>query len=181
MTASASKPSSTPDDIRCALFQDLTSEECLHVLELFEEERFLQGETILCEGLSIQMLWIIVQGRCEVLKSGQANEEKQLAVLEQGSMFGEMSFFRAAPHSASVKALTDLVLIRLSREKYDQLAKNVPSAAVKIAANTAVVLAERLRKMDDWTCGLLDSPNANAHQREEWRDFRAKLYSEWEF
>jgi len=166
---------------QCPVFQDMTLEEREQVLALFENEHYPAGETILREGLSIQILWIIVAGRCEVLKSFNGAPERSLAVLEQGAVFGEMSFFNPAPHSASVRALTDVEVIRLSRERYDELLSRNPAAAYKVAANTASVLAERLRKMDDWTCQLLDGPDVNAKKREEWHDFRAKLYTEWDF
>ncbi len=165
---------------RCLIFHEMTPEERQQVLMLLEHETFPKGETILREGLSIQILWIIVCGECEVLKSMKADSEQRLAVLEPGALFGEMSFFHPAPHSASVRTLSEVEVMRLSREHYDQLQQVCPSAAYKIASSTAKILAERLRKMDDWTCGLMDRPEESQH-REEWREFRAKLYSDWEF
>lgn len=176
-------PMTKPDsnNLECPIFHDMTPDECRNVLELFETETFPMGETILREGLSIQILWIIVRGRCEVVKSTAGGGDRVLACLEQGSVFGEMSFFRSAPHSASVRAMTDVEVLRLSRQSYDQLQKNCPSAAFKIASNTAVVLAERLRRMDEFTGDMIDGGSGNANQREEWQQFRAKLYTEWEF
>ena len=173
--------SDNPKKTLCPIFQDLTLEEREQVLALFEHEHYPAGDTILREGLSIQYLWIIVSGRCEVLKGTDGAAERSLAVLEQGAVFGEMSFFNPAPHSASVKATTEVEVMRLSRSRYDQLMERNPTAAYKVAANMASVLAERLRQMDDWTCRLLDDPNVNANKREEWHEFRAKLYTEWDF
>ncbi|MFQ5731947.1 MAG: cyclic nucleotide-binding domain-containing protein [Planctomycetaceae bacterium] len=167
-------------NVQCPIFEDMTLEEREHLLALFDHERYSAGETILREGRSIQILWIIVSGRCEVVKNTNG-QERILAVLEQGAVFGEMSFFHPAPHSASVRAMTDVNVMRLSRERYDELLAREPAAAYRVAANTASVQAERLRKMDDWMCDLLDGPDCNARQREEWHEFRAKLYSEWDF
>jgi CRP/FNR family transcriptional regulator, cyclic AMP receptor protein len=170
-----------PNNLECPLFQEMTPEESRLILELFEHESFPQGEEILEEGLTTQMLWIIVRGQCEVGKSNGNGEHRTLAQLEQGAVFGEMSFFKAEPHSASVRALTDVKVMKLSREKFDQLREQSPIVAYKIASNTAIVLAERLRRMDDWTAELFNKPNANPRQKEEWHEFRAKLYTEWEF
>jgi len=172
---------SQPEKSQCPIFVDMSLEEREQVLALFENEHYPAGETILREGLSIQILWIIVSGRCEVVKVSNGASERSLAVLEQGAVFGEMSFFHPAPHSASVRAVTDVDVMRLSRERYDQLLERTPAAAGKVAVNTAAVLAERLRKMDEWTCELLDGPETNQKTREEWHDFRAKLYTEWDF
>ncbi len=169
------------NNLECPIFFDMTPEECRHVLELIETEKFTQGETILCEGLSVQILWVIVRGQCEVIKSKNGNSNRVLACLEPGAVFGEMSFFQSAPHSATVRAMTDVEVMRLSREKYNQLSEVCPAAAFKIAANTVVVLAERLRRMDVFTGDVIRGGSGGAVQLHEWQQFRAKLYTEWEF
>ncbi len=174
MSASESPPPS------CPLFQDMSLDERHDVLARLVHESFPAGETILREGLSTQMLWIIVRGRCEVAKTMRDETEQQLAVLESGAVFGEMSFFHAAPHSASVRALNEVEVLQLSRVHYDELEIACPSAASKIMLNTLKVLSERLRRMDDWTAEFVQRPESSRHY-EEWRDFRAKLYSDWQF
>ena len=131
------------------------------------------------EGNSTQHLWIIIRGRCQVVKATKT-EERELAVLEAAAVFGEMSFFNPAPHSASVRAVTNVEIMRLSRESYDELEKSGSTAAAKIAVNTVKVLAERLQQMDEFTGRLVDQLNVSGHKK-EWWDFRSKLYSEWEF
>jgi hypothetical protein len=42
------------------------------------------------------------------------------------------------------------------------------------------VMAQRIRRMDDWICNFVERPEAADH-REEWHDFRAKLYADWQF
>ena len=72
-------------------------------------EDFRPGEEILTEGLTYHSLWIILSGRCEVVKSSNGGKPHRLAVLEPGCVFGEMSFLDTAPHSASVRTLSDVV------------------------------------------------------------------------
>jgi len=151
-----------------------------HVLTLFENESFVAGETILQEGNSTQMLWIILEGECEVIKHCGNSSERQLAVLNPGAVFGEMSFFQEAPHSATVRTLSDVDVMRLPRKKFDELRDKGSVAAYKIAASTAVMLSDRLRRMDDWTCELVEHSGVAVH-KEEWQEFRAKLYSDWQF
>lgn len=174
-------PETKTHSVECPIFADMTLDDRERVLALFEHESFPTGEEILHEGRSVQILWIIVSGRCEVRKSTSEGGKRVLAELEQGAVFGEMSFFHPAPHSASVCAVTDVEVIRLSRERFEELASHYPSAAFKIAANTAAVQAERLRRMDEWIGRLLEGPNGSPRQREEWDEFRTKLYTEWDF
>ena len=73
---------SAPDDnaSRCPLFVDLSLEERRDVLMLLDQKQYSAGEMILHEGLEVQVLWIIVHGECEVLKTRADGTEKQLAV-----------------------------------------------------------------------------------------------------
>jgi CRP-like cAMP-binding protein len=173
------RPDKPPVDY-CAVFQDLTPDEKEAVLTLMDHETYPSGETILREGRSIQIMWIIIRGQCEVIKSTSKGGEQQLAVLGPSAVFGEMSFFQQAAHSASIRTLCEVEVMRLSRSRFDELTAVCPSAARKIAASTVGILADRLRQMDDWVCRLVERPDGAGH-REEWHEFRSKLYSDWEF
>jgi hypothetical protein len=63
------------------------------------------------------------------------------------------------------------------REDYDELAVEAPAAARKIATNIARVLSDRLRKMDEWTCELVER-DCDGRRHKEWQDFRSKLYTD---
>jgi len=161
---------------RCVLFKDMNQAELDAVFNLMQFEDFQPGEEILTEGLTYHSLWIIVCGRCEVVKAGNGSRPNQLAILETGGVFGEMSFLDSSPHSASVRALTSVGTMRLMRDAFEQLRQASPSAADRIACNMVLVLSERLRRMDEWTCELVQA-NGNERQHAEWQEFRAKLYS----
>ncbi|HUG93284.1 MAG TPA: cyclic nucleotide-binding domain-containing protein [Planctomycetaceae bacterium] len=164
----------------CPILRGMTEDERRQVVELLDRHTFHPGEVILQEGRAVQILWIIVRGRCEVVKTMQHGGEQRLAVLEPGAIFGEISFFSPAPHSASVRALSEVEVMLLPRAEYDRVERAGSSVAYKIVLNAGKVLAERLRRMDEWTCELIDSPDV-ANHRDEWREFQSKLYSEWDF
>jgi CRP-like cAMP-binding protein len=167
---------STQDLQRCIVFQHMTPEELDPVFRRMEFEDFHAGEEILTEGLTYQCLWVIISGRCEVVKRSNGGRPNKLAVLEPGCVFGEMSFLDTAPHSASVRALSDVATMRLMHDAFEQLRVEHPAAADKIACNLVRILSDRLRRMDEWTCELVEH-NGNERQHAEWHEFRAKLYS----
>jgi CRP/FNR family transcriptional regulator, cyclic AMP receptor protein len=173
-------PLSDPGVSACPIFQGFTVEEYEPVLGLLDQETYAKGDVILHEGKSKQALWIVIKGSCVVVKMNKNKTEKELATLEAGAVFGEMSFFKEAPHSATVRALSVVKVMRLSRENYEQLHTRSPSAAFKIASAVASLMAQRLRRMDDWICNFIDTPDGASH-REEWHDFRSKLYADWQF
>jgi len=173
-------PRSDDGYANCPLFREMTSAERLCLESLLDQKLYAKNEGILREGKTKQFLWIIVRGSCAVLKSRKDGNEQQLAVLEPGAVFGEMSYFRPAPHSASIRTLSEVEVMCLSHSDFDQLQQICPTAADKLAVNIVSILAERLRKMDDWICELIERPDGQRH-REEWREFRSKLYSGWQF
>lgn len=163
------------------IFEGMTAEDRTELLERMELHKYTPEDRILREGLSIQILWVIVKGHCIVTKT-VGEDQRTLAELGPGDIFGEMSFFRSAPHSASIKTLTDVEVLMLRRDKYDELESAGSTAAYRIATNTAAVLAERLRRMDDWICDFVEHPEDHIDEgKEEWQQFRAKVYTNWDF
>jgi CRP-like cAMP-binding protein len=102
-----------------------------------------------------------------------------LAELGKHSLFGEMSFFSPAPHSANVVAKTPLTLLSIARVDYDDLIRDGAVAAYKLAYNIVDSVAARLRRMDDWVEELSTSNNEDDDRRPEWRRFREKLFDGW--
>lgn len=139
---------------------------------------FDSGATILHQGKSIQALWVILSGECIVVRTADDGTETTLADMKPGDVFGEMSFIRSAPHSATVRAKSAVTVCSYTREDFLKLAESHPSAAFQICSNIATVLADRLRRMDSWICELVDRPEASAH-RDEWQSFRSAVYSNW--
>ena len=160
--------------------QDMSNGQLDAAFQRMSFEDFDADTTILREGRTYQSLWVLVTGRCEVLKSGHGDHKNQLAVLDAGSVFGEMSFLEAAPHSASIHALTDVTTMRLTRESFESLRTECPEAADRIACNLVRILSTRLRRMDEWTCELVEE-NGSEKQHKEWQEFRARLYSSLQF
>jgi CRP/FNR family cyclic AMP-dependent transcriptional regulator len=162
------------------LFRGMSAGERQELLGMFETKTFEPGAMILAEEESYQILWIVLQGTCRVVKKTKSGEDRELTTIEASGVFGEMSFFEDAPHSASVYAVTEVELAGISRAKYDVLTRVGSSAAHKLAFNTISVLIQRVRKMDAFIGHLLDQTAAKTHH-EEWKDFQAKLYTGWTF
>ncbi|QDU11596.1 Crp/Fnr family transcriptional regulator [Gimesia aquarii] len=164
----------------CVLFQSVTPEEMDVLLHASEREDFPEGARILDEGNSTRYLWVIQSGTCEVRKRLSNGNEQVLTQLSPFSIFGEMSFFKPAPHSASVVALTDVEVFRIPGREFDQMLKDGVSGAQKVVLNTVRIMSDRLRMMDEWTAEMVQSTGSRS-KNAEWHDFRSKLYSDWQF
>jgi len=69
-----------------------------------EEVRFKSGQNMLPEGERLGKLLVLIEGQVEVIR-----ERTQVThVDEPGSIFGEMAVLLDMPHSATVKALSEV-------------------------------------------------------------------------
>lgn len=157
------------------LFQGLTVVELRELAALLKRETRVKTNRLMTEGEPGGSLFVLREGTCRVVKQTPNGNLQELAQLEPTTCFGEMSFFHRAPVSASVTAETDVEVLILSHETYESWVRSGSQAPQKLAWNTIGVLAERLRRMDDWTCRLV----SQQVKSDEWQKFRASVYSSW--
>lgn len=167
-----------PELTSLQIFRGLDDRDATAIRDSMQQLQYEADETILSEGLGPQALWIILSGECIVSRSCSAIDERVLARLKAGDVFGEMSFVRSAPHSATIKAVTQVTVCSYHRHDFQKLIEQRPEAALRVTANIAAVLAERLRRMDTWVCELVDGPTGQQH-RDEWQNFRSAVYTNW--
>lgn len=129
---------------RVEIFRGLTGDELIHLLESAEKCTFNAGETIVREGSTGAYLYVIIDGQAIVRKHAHG-KAADLAQLEPGDSFGEMSLVDQELRSASVIADTPCILLRLSENS----CWHHPASSAKIYRNIARVLSRRLRDMDD--------------------------------
>lgn len=162
------------------IFRGLDDQNAKRICEALDTMNFEADENILTEGDDTQALWIILSGECVVSRACSVDDHRILAVLTAGDVFGEMSFVRTAPHSASIRSATAVTACCYRREHFLQLARQHPEAAYQICGNISAVLAERLRRMDTWVCDLFDGSDDQDY-RDEWQNFRSAVYTNWNF
>lgn len=163
-------------------FRNFNESECRQMIEIAQEKTFAPGAKVIEQGKTSQSLWILLEGKCEVVKDSQRDGAVPLAELEPFSLFGEMSFFSPAPHSANVIARTPVKLLSIARAAYDDLIRDGVQAAYKLAYNIVESVANRLRRMDEWIAELSSGGEKRAEGEEkqpEWREFRDKLFNGW--
>ena len=146
---------------------------------LMESQAYPAGATILAEGSRTGCLWVVARGMCEVVKNAEDGRTHVLAVLEAGGVFGEMAFYSTDSHAASVRCVTEVEVLKLTEARYAELERTAPAVAYGVARAIIAVLSDRLRRMDEWTGHLLGQ--SMPERREEWSEFRAKLYNNWDF
>lgn len=96
----------------------------------FMEERLKRqvkkGDVIFRDGDSGQSMFIILEGQVEISKM-LGDQETVLAKLGAGSIFGEMAIIDGQPRSATATAITNAVLLEISREMFRRRLEEVPN------------------------------------------------------
>ena len=99
------------------------------------------GEYLIREGEQSNDMYFVKRGCLEVFKRKGAIDAK-IGLINIGEIVGEMSFLDNSPRSASVKAMKDSELIKISNDKIYKITNQQPGW-YKALVNT---LLERLRK-----------------------------------
>jgi eukaryotic-like serine/threonine-protein kinase len=108
----------------------------------FAARRFAAGSAIVVQGDPPDAAYIIIEGRCRVVKS-VGDRVDTLRELGPGDVFGETAIVTEQPRSASVIAVDDVEVAVVTRESLEQeLERSVWLGAVVKA------LAERFRDLD---------------------------------
>jgi CRP/FNR family cyclic AMP-dependent transcriptional regulator len=90
------------------IFRTIPDEQLADVASTLRDKEVFAGEEIIREGDMGTSMFIIVEGRVRVHR-----DDKEIATLGSGDLFGEMAALDAAPRSASVTALSDVFLFEL--------------------------------------------------------------------
>ncbi len=108
------------------LFRGLSDEQIIEVAKELDVERHPAGEVIFEEGAVGEAFYIIDRGQVKVLRKVRG-AAKQVAVLVPGDFFGENAVLYGRKRSATIEALTEVELLRLSKEDFDKLLKRFPA------------------------------------------------------
>ncbi len=94
-------------------------ENFLRTYSFFPRATYEEGEIIVSEGDEGNSMFIIVEGTCEVFKT--VNDEKtHLRELGSGDVLGEIAVFTKRRRTASVRALTPVTAVQISRDQIMQ-------------------------------------------------------------
>lgn len=122
------------------IFKELRDDFLVRLASIMDELSFPDKHTIFAEGQDGRALYILVSGRVRV-----HSREQELAQLDQGACFGEMSLFDAEPRSASITTLTECDCLMLTQQQLYEAIDETPGIAINIIR----LLSRRIRELND--------------------------------
>ncbi len=110
------------------------------------------GEYVFQEGELGTEMFILQEGQVEIFQT-VGGKERQLARLEKGDFFGEMSILEDLPRNASARAVGPSRLIVIDGATFDSMLRSNPEIGVRIMRK----LSRRVRTTDELLHKVLDS------------------------
>ena len=101
-----------------------------------DEQRFMEGATIVRKGEPGDTFYVLVEGEARVTDENG----KRLARLIPGDFFGEISLMDGGPRTATVVSETPLTALALSRKDFRGMLEAEPHVTVGLLKHAAQLL-----------------------------------------
>ena|SRR5438552_2233574 len=134
---------------KISLFQGISRREFGHLFQALVLRSYAPGELLFQEGDIGRALFILESGHVELSRKTADGLTQQLAILNPGDYFGEMSLLDELPRNASAAAMEPVRAHLLYKTDLEKLMKQVPHIGAAIMTHVGMLLAARLRALTD--------------------------------
>ena len=131
------------------MFKNFNTEQNAELCRLLEEKAYHKNEVIVQEGDSDRSLFLVYSGNARIVKLNDYGEEIDIAYLDSGSYFGELSLIDNQPRSASIIALEQCVCYKLSPISYTQFCRQFPEAMALILRGFLLDVISKVRNTNE--------------------------------
>jgi NTE family protein/lysophospholipid hydrolase len=128
------------------IFGRLDREALAHIAAQLEWVVLPSGATLFREGDSGDDIYLVSHGRLRVVAGDGEGGERVLEEIGRGGTVGDIALLTGEPRAASVHAVRDTYLLRLSRSAFDTLLERHPVAMLKIAEKAVLRLRHASRQ-----------------------------------
>src|SRR5437899_4172899 len=129
---------------RVKILAGMTDDQLGRFAEFMEVERAPQWSVIVKQGDVGNTMYLILEGELRV-RINMMGKETILTTLGIGEFFGDISLFDHGPRSADVVANSDALLLKISSDAFNNLAKAAPEIATPFLLAIGRTLTARIR------------------------------------
>lgn len=129
------------------LFSGLHRIDLARLIPELERVSYQPGEILFYPGASGDSLFVVVNGRARVFLVEQNEGMKEISIIGPMECFGEMALLTGEPRSAGIQAITELSVLKLSKDRFDNLINKHHSLAVYFGGTLAKRLASANRDL----------------------------------
>jgi CRP/FNR family transcriptional regulator, cyclic AMP receptor protein len=125
--------------------RELGDQEKASLADKIDLFKYSAGDNIFNYGDPGHALYIVRSGEVEIFVKNDQGEKIVLETSKPGDIFGEISLLDNGPRTAWVSAISDVEVLRLDREHFEDYVRQYTPAALNLLS----VAARRLRKSDE--------------------------------
>jgi CRP/FNR family transcriptional regulator, cyclic AMP receptor protein len=117
------------------------------------------SETLFREGQPGDSMFMILEGQMRVYAKKKGGEVLFLRMLEAGDAFGEVALLNQVPRSASVEAVRESVLIKMTSASLQKLLSEQPALAAPFLHHLAKTVGRQLIDMTTKLRARIEQPD----------------------
>jgi predicted acylesterase/phospholipase RssA/CRP-like cAMP-binding protein len=119
------------------LFQAIDSA-ALHDLRADMDWLFLAGgETLFCAGDTGDSMYVVLSGRLRIIAERSDGTSETIREIARGESVGELALLTGRPRSATVRAIRDTELVRISQAAFENAIRTHPQMLRRLTAQVA--------------------------------------------
>jgi aspartate ammonia-lyase len=126
------------------LFSKLNEQEIEIISTHFVEKSYVTGELLFRENSNRNNIYVIKAGEVELFKKTPFGEEKRVSYFRRYDFIGEGSLLDDSPHQTSARAISDVKVYKICREKMQEIFAANPELSSKIYSHLAKTIARRM-------------------------------------
>ena len=127
------------------IFAGLEEGELAKIAGLCRVNSYEQGDVVLRAGARGRAFYMVMEGTMDILS---ADHQMLVGHVEPGDFLGEISLVAQRPHNATAVAATEVKLIALKHDDFENLISRYPRIGVKVMRNIAISLGQKLDALD---------------------------------
>jgi ATP-binding cassette subfamily B protein len=108
-------------------FSILSDQELEQFGKRFELVHFTLGQRVVRAGDDSDSFYVVYSGRARVIAINSTGDEVTVGTLTRGNSFGEQGLLSHSPRRFTIRATSDLALLRLNKNDFESLLANHPT------------------------------------------------------
>ena len=132
------------------LLSDLNDAELERIARMVGRETYAKGALVFTEGAATKGICLLHSGKVEISKITPDGWKQTLAVLTEGSFFGELSVIEDRKvHSTNATAIDAVELYRIRTEDFKALEASEPQMMYKVMKTVARMTSRNIHMMNE--------------------------------
>ncbi len=106
------------------------------------KQRFSVGSYMIREGQLARNVYVILEGKAEIVKADENGNDKVVAKISKGTILGEMGVFMDQPRTTSARVSEELTALEFTAESFTSAVIKIPDLSLRLLKSLSTKLSE---------------------------------------